>query len=329
MYQLINKAKGNKQDGFTIIELMVALTVLTLLALFAGRTYLNYIAAARDLKAANLVYEEARFLMERMVREVRQNGIDFEEYFSRNVLENANYGQAYCAYDLIFYDAGFDGDIFTTSDNESLGMRNEDLGYVAPLATPLQDELYLVNIAGNERTYLKRIERDVDGNLIGKVATIKLIGKDFGSDNVNSADPFNNGDAPDLTCEPDARENDGLIDTWHCDPDFPCTTDTPVNVGLNCDGYLHTVDDDGFVDISPNAINVVDLKFIITPADDPWKAYNVNEVQIQPHVTIQFTAQANPDIVATSDPTRIPSVTLTSTITTRNYDEIKSSCGRT
>ena len=315
--------------GFTIIELMVALTVLTLLSLGAARVYLNYTGTARDLKAANLVYEEARYLMERLVREVRQNGIDYEEYFNQNVLGGVLSGN-YCLYDQDFYSVGFDGQI-GTRDDESLGLRNPDNGNTAPLAGQLEQDLYLINISGNRRTYLTRYDREVDGEIIGKIGMLKLVGEDYGADGINAADPMGDG-APDLNCTPDAGENDGLVDSWRCANDFNCASQELIN-GL-CTGVGDLIVNDpldanhSFADISPNALNVVDLQFIITPEDDPWKAYKVNDVQIQPHITIKLTVQANPLLVATTNKERIPGITLTSTVTTRNYDEIKSSCGK-
>jgi hypothetical protein len=71
---------------------------------------------------------------------------------------------------------------------------------------------------------------------------------------------------------------------------------------------------------------VLDLKFMISPADDPWKAYNMNDVQMQPHITIQLSTRAHPVLVDTSNLQEPPSLTLTSTITMRNYDEINSDC---
>lgn len=329
--------------GFTILELMISLVILTMLALFGGRLYLNYTNVARDLKAANLVYEEARFLMERIVREVRQNAIDYEQYFNQNVMipyneitygESGSYGDNYCSYSSFFYD----------NNNESIGTRNIDQEFEYKTASeiddtnavnPVENELYLINISGDRRTMLTRVQKDVAGVDIGKVAMLKMVGKDFGDDNINGRDSYNGELLPShADCKPDDRESDGLIDTWYCDPDYPCTTDELIfNLSQDlCEGYTHLIvnnpvdPDHSFVDISPNAINIVDLKFMIAPEDDPWKAYNMNDVQIQPHITIQLTAEANSKLVDTSTDSNIPSITLTSTITTRNYDEINSDC---
>lgn len=337
--------RRSKQKGFTILELMVSLTILTLLSLFAGRIYINYQASARDLKAANLLYEEARFLMEKIVREVRQSGIDYEQYANQNILVPINggsYTDHYCNYSSFWYDSGPDGDPVTWQDNESTGRRNAELedeivnthGLFPQATRPVENELYLTNLAGDERTILTRVEKDVNGTTIGKVAMLKMIGKDFGDDHIDGRESYNGLQLHDVNCTPDDRENDGLIDTWHCHPDYPCKEDETTTSTSNpaCEGYTHlTVNnpadsDHSFVDISPNALNIVDLQFAVAPDDDPWKAYNINAVQIQPHVTIRLTAEANPVTVAVTNESRIPSITLTSTITTRNYDEIKSDC---
>lgn len=321
--------------GFTLIELMVSLMVLSLISLFSSRIYLNYTSSSRDIKAGNMVYEEARILMERIVREVRQNAIDYEEYFNQNVMIPLNgvgsYGNNYCAYSSFFY----------SNNGESIGRRNPDQEAAISAASldpaaakSVEGGLFLINISGNKRTFLTRIEEGPVGEEIGKVAMLKMIGKDFGEDGIDGRNSFNrnatNGfPIHNLSCTPDDRENDGLIDTWHCDPDYPCTENEPLVSAENplCDGFTHVADaDHGFVNISPDSLNIVDLKFMITPEDDPWKAYNMDNVQIQPHVTIQLTVEANPKLVDTSIPGPVPSITLTSTITSRNYSEINSDC---
>jgi prepilin-type N-terminal cleavage/methylation domain-containing protein len=327
---------NRRARGFTLIELMLSLTILTLLAIFGGRIYLNYTDASRDLKAGNLVYEEARFLMERLVREVRQNGIDYEQYYNQNIniqIDPAGgYADNYCTYSSFFYD----------NDNESIGSRNLDLeddiiniyGLEPEAVRPIEAELYLINMAGDKRTVLTRVVKDVEGETIGKVAMLKMVGRDFGDDHINGRESYNLDAGHDFECIPDDREGDGKIDSWHCDAGYPCDTKftTTSTSYFDCEGYTHKIVNDpldadhSFVDLSPNALNIINLQFIVSPQDDPWKAYNMNEVQIQPHVTIQMTAEANPKLVGAVTEKLIPSITLTSTVTTRNYNEINSDC---
>jgi len=328
--------------GFTLLELSISLVILAMIALFSGRLYINYTNSSRDFKAANLVYEETRFLMERIIREVRTGAIDYEEYFNQNVMipyvadtagDDGSYGDNYCSYSNFFYD----------NNGESIGSRNLTLKAAYLLSVPsieainsVENELYLINVGGDEKTIVKRVEKDVSGNgeLTGKVVMLNMIGQDFGDDGIDGNDSYNGlgGSLP--ACEPDNREHDGKIDSWHCDPDFPCIFDYEVESDTlsNCYGYKHVIvtdpadPDHSFLDISPNALDIVDLKFMIAPADDPWKAYNINDVQMQPHITIQLTAKAHPYLVDTRDFKQRPSITLTSTVTMRNYDEINSDC---
>ncbi len=342
---------NKKQRGFTIIELMVAISVLTIISLFGANIYLSYTQSARNLKANNLIYEEGRFLMEKIVKEIRRGGIDYEEYFNQsndglpgltspllevgvlpaNLGELGELGHNYCQYDRAFYTAGNDG-LMPSDDDESQGTLNP--GYLPAINTPLQENLYLINNAGDERTYFTRVERDVSGNTIGKIGMLKLIGRDFGTDGIDSLDSYNGEQPTDTDCRPDDRENDGLIDTWHCHPDFNCYREVDIN-GTDfpiCDGYAHVAINDvshvghSFEDISPNAINILDLNFVISPSEDPWKAYENNGVQNQPYITIQMTIEANPAVVSGLQDGRVPQITLNSTISTRNYGEIKSSC---
>jgi prepilin-type N-terminal cleavage/methylation domain-containing protein len=329
------------KKGFTIIELLIALTILTIIAIFSGRIYINYTGAARDLKAANLVYEEGRFLMERIVREIRSNAIDYEEYYNQNVT-GGNLAQNYCEYHKIFYEPGVDI-VLGTRDDESIGQRrtgefpaiSRDDGSGGWEADPIQDDLYLINVNGNQRTYIIRTEQDLDGDteMEGRISMVRLEGKDFGQDHIDSTDPENDGSGSGAAlCSADAGEKDGLIDTWHCLPEYPCITDAPISGSGLCEGDGHTIErnhsvpDYSFIDISPASLDIVNLKFIISPMDDPWKAYNDDSVQIQPHITIQMTVRANDLITDQLNTERKPSITLTSTVSARNYDQIRSSC---
>ncbi len=311
--------------GFTLIELIIALGILTMIGIFAGNLYLNYTANAKQLQAANTVYEEGRFLMEKIVREIRMNTIDYEEYFNQSTDPPGELGGNYCLYDQDFYTEGDDG-VMGTRDDESLGRRNPDNGHVAPLAEMIQGNLYLINPEGDRRTYISL----VDGN----IEISKLVGQDFGQDHINALDSYNGLKTSHPSCVPDDGEGDGLIDTWQCDPDYPCNREIEIEspTVFGCLGYGDRIVNDpddpdhSFVDFTPASIDIVDLKFILNPEDDPWKAYQVDEVQIQPYVTVQMTVAADPKQVTGINEASPPQVTLTSTITTRNVEEVVSSC---
>jgi prepilin-type N-terminal cleavage/methylation domain-containing protein len=340
--------RAQKPRGFTLIELMISITVLGLIMTIASNIYVNFFGSMRNLKAAGTIYNESRFLMERIVKEVRNGTIDYEEFYNQNqrrdllgdsydLTKNTTYGQDYCKYNLEFYDEGEDGQI-GTFDDEPKGELAFDALHA--LDSPIQDQLFLINMNGDERTYIKRIEeKDADGRVMGKIGMLKLVGKDFGIDHINSLDPdLDPSTTP--TCNPDPGENDGRIDTWLCEDGFNCdenvvTTKFCIEDECTfCTGVAgHIVvtdpanpDENSFVDITPASLDIVDLKFIVSPTDDPRKAFDTDEVQIQPHVTIKIVARANPAIAAQFRSGEVPDIVLESTVSARAMNEIITEC---
>ena len=57
---------------------MVATLILGVLVTAMANIYANVYNSIRNIRAANTVYEEARFTMERMFREIRNGTIDYE-----------------------------------------------------------------------------------------------------------------------------------------------------------------------------------------------------------------------------------------------------------
>ncbi len=327
----------NRKGGFTIAELLVATVILAIIITTAIVVYANFFNSIRNIKAANLVYEEARFTMERIVKEIRNGSIDYEEYYNQTanfplgIGLNKTYGQNYCEYSRQFYSPGPDGQ-YGTFDDESTGERNENAPI--PIDTPIQEKLYLIDSIGTHRTYIQRIQTTDDSNppnAIGKIAILKLDGKDYG---------LNKVDGGPAGCSRDQGEGDGLIDTWFCAKGFDCDKVTPPgDLGPGCsESYDIIVDDPGtlpddlydlenssFVDITPAALDIVSLKFFITPQEDPRKAYSNIDIQIQPHVTVKMIARANPSIAAEFRG-NVPDIVLESTISTRAQKEIITEC---
>ncbi|MBI5421632.1 prepilin-type N-terminal cleavage/methylation domain-containing protein [Candidatus Peregrinibacteria bacterium] len=334
--------------GFTLAEMLIATVILMILIGTAAATSANFFNSIRNIQAANVVYGEADFTMERIMKEIRSGTVDYEEYYNQSANffgteTNETYGQNYCQYSRQFYGPGPDGK-FGTFDDESTGVRRAD---AAPISTPIQNKLYLIDASGTRRTYFQRVEvtkTDANGKTvtIGKVGMLKLVGQDYGI-NHRKWNPSNN-----RLCR-DTGEGDGLVDSWICDAGFKCAKTTlnivdPVD-GHICNEELYTpIDSPGaldnvnpnldpagnagkssFVDITPDTIDVVSLEFIITPPDDPRKAYNENEVQLQPNVSVKIVARAAPEIAATFRG-NTPSIVLNSTVSARTTKEIITEC---
>ena len=281
--------------------------------------------------------------MERITKEIRNGTIDYEEYYNQNlfknrfpgsydVVKNSTYAQDYCQYSLQFYTPGNDGEI-GTADDVSTGKLAEGvtpaIGKIVDnvaVPDPVQSGLYLININGDHRTYIQRTEKTdpISKEKIGSIGLLKLVGEDYGIDHIDAS-----GDGP--ACKPDPGENDGRIDTWLCEDGFPCQSN---NVTVDaCTGRADTITydplkpaDNSFLDITPDSLDIVDLKFFVSPMDDPRKAYNTDEIQIQPSVTIRLTARANPRLAMQFENGKVPSIVLESTVSARAYNEIITEC---
>ena len=68
----------------------------------------------------------------------------------------------------------------------------------------------------------------------------------------------------------------------------------------------------GFLALSPDSINITDLKFFIFPLKDPVKVFEEDDIQFQPTVVIRMT---------TEDETGNVTLDLQTSLSTRIYDE--------
>lgn len=296
--------KRSHNAGVTLAELMISVTVLALIVTFSTGVYLNFFSSVRNVRAANLVYEEARFTMERIVKEIRNGTVDYEEYYNRN-LGGGSYGQNYCQYNRQFTTPGPDNE-YGTFDDINTGVS----AAASAISQPITDELYLINVNGDRRVYIKRIV----ANGIGRVGLLQLNGFDYGIDHAES-----DGGA----CPPDLGEKDGRIDYWLCADGFECDR---VPEGSPCVQQVDAITDDSFRPITPASLDVASLKFIVSPSDDPRKAYNVPALQAQPQVTVRLTARANAKLTNDARPEKQPDITLSSAVSARIYHEIVTEC---
>lgn len=74
------KTKFSRKNGFTLIELIVSLTIFTVFIGILGNSYVFISRAERDALETRKVYAEARSLMDQMVEEARLMAIDYDCY---------------------------------------------------------------------------------------------------------------------------------------------------------------------------------------------------------------------------------------------------------
>ena len=311
--------KKNINQGFTIIELLVVITLFTTVMLLTTGIYTRFSTAERKLKIQNELYEETRFVLERIVKEFREGTLDYEEYWNQtNTVLNTctpfpsrdeiygQYGQCYGDYANQFYAI----DINTGQNPKDATNLTEQLSKNAVSITGTldsdyeQEELYIINNSGNKKTLLRCVDCDGNPNNPGRLQILRLIGFDTGyNDTINAAN------------------NDGKIDTWLCAKDFTCNG--TLSDGTSSSPILAN-NSNGWMNYSPPTIDITNLKFFIAPLEDPHKAYNDNDssIQMQPHITIVITGQISQE-KAQGTPGKSPAITLQTTVSGRVFNEVK------
>ena len=185
-------------------------------------------------------------------------------------------------------------------------------------AKTAQRELYLISPDGRTKTIFARekIGIDKNGNSMYALSFLRMKGEDL-------------------------KGEDGVPDSFKCDDGFECTGDSGVNCkkgdypasranelnpdddafkAATCDNKENAFSKD-FVPISPFRVNIADLKFLISPAENPQYAFSENDEQMQPRVSIILTVEPNPEYM--SSKTLFKTITIEKTVSSRILTPIK------
>ena len=339
-----------KKSGFSLAEVLIASFLFVAVGLIAINVFVNVMKIQRRVSLENAIYEDARFLMERIAREVRRNTIDYEEYYNKQV-EQKDFGEHYGCYASRFYNPGDPADFGVTCSNgvqpsnpacivdkTSLDINtgqnpfagnilshkdaiaasafcdknfnnpiDPNCGDANQIPHQLQDQLYLIDSRGEEKTIFALKKNNIDGNGTLMLSMLQLKGEDTNNDNIM-----------------EKWKNCSNGNTYCCADGFSCTAKLESTLSANTIAELYN----GFVPISPSRSQVTSLKFLIAPLEDPRKAFGENtpDIQQQPHVTIVLTLEPS-GLALQNYSGDIPSITLQTTITSRVYNEVKSFFG--
>jgi prepilin-type N-terminal cleavage/methylation domain-containing protein len=318
--QMIKKIFSRK--GYTLIEILVAMSLFGTIMIIVGTSMANLYKIQRRQKALDSLYEESRFLAERVVKHIRNNTIDYSEYYLQARSLASRYGESPNDYENRFYsyvDAGggtfkryLNMGFFNTGADVSVA--NDNAADNALVDNYEQDELYLISGDGKTKTILKRMKNGIDDDESG--------GADDGSVNDTGLEYIFMG-----KMVTDDLDSDGVYDTWVAHPDYK-TTDSqvdcaaaPYKIWLNLGANSHCM---RFYSITPPLMEVKNLKFYISPLEDPRKAFaeDSKDIQIQPHVTIVLdtTLSSKKRIAMRGD--LDSAISLQTTISSRVYNNV-------
>ncbi len=80
MFLKTKNQKSKTNSGFTLIEMIVAITILAIIMLSIFWVYSNIINVNKRLELARALQENSRNITETVARDIRENGIDFWYY---------------------------------------------------------------------------------------------------------------------------------------------------------------------------------------------------------------------------------------------------------
>ncbi len=298
-----------KKSGFTLVELLIAIGISAVFISAASQVFGQIYLAQKKVEVSQSLYDESRFLMERLIKIMRENTIDYDRYFEEvgpdvgdcsdfdsrqtpasasNTNNQAN--RTELGYPTIFY--------WDTNDDE---IQDQNLGGVDLVSDPdpctiafsgTQTVLYLINA---NRTIRTLVQKNSDNRI--------EIQRQLGAD----------------------RNGDGIVDFWSSTVGDICQIEDPLSVGTfyNVSG---NESDESFCEIaheattiSPQIIFVDAITFNPTPDRDPFLSFRVTESRIHPSIFVSMeTSLNNPTRYNFSD-TDKPWILLQTTTSSRLF----------
>lgn len=316
---------SSKPKAVSIVELVIAMTIFLVL-ITSGLTMVSQVSkAAKKVEMEEYLTTEGQALLEKIAREIQVSAIDYEEYYSRYVLNASTYGEYYGEYHKQFFNPGYN--YSTPSANPQEGPETGGYGaycndgitaYPGPSTTsaivpcypfldtfdfevgahpftgdpsnsppnPETANALCEGASSNCSTQLLLHEVD-ELYLINKAGNRKII---IAKENGGTL-----ADAVSVVILSGTDTNgDSIYETWRCASRFTCTTDMrPVVTDLTNGDRT----DNNFIAYSPKNLSIEWIKFYISPIEDPFKGYNeistavFQSVQQQPRVTIVMNAK--------------------------------------
>ncbi len=93
--------------GFTLPELLVAVGVFAVVIAIIASFYVQTFRVTRKVNSQSQIYEDARYIMQKIKQEIHASAIDYDEYYNQNVVIG-NFGQNFGKYYSSFYNPGSD-----------------------------------------------------------------------------------------------------------------------------------------------------------------------------------------------------------------------------
>ncbi len=334
------------RKGFTLIEVLIAISLFVMVATIASNILINISNLEKKTNIQNVIYEDIRIAITQLSNFIETGTIDYEEYYSMNVIqrdpdEEKYYGLYNGIYSSRFYNPGLSSDDNPAnlgtecSDNDCNFIIQDTVDYpvgqnpydgspedasafcdntiILSSCVDLSntvDELYLIDKTGTKKTAIAR-KKIADGHY--SLAVLEMEGQDY--------------------------DQNGIVDLFSCTEDFNCDENLNVlenypfievlgntyGITLAKQSDLETpldIDTTQFIPISPLRLNITALSFTITPVENPYLAYNELNNLYHPSVTISITVDLS-ESEAFKYPGEFDAITFETTISAGVIGEIR------
>jgi prepilin-type N-terminal cleavage/methylation domain-containing protein len=331
-----------KRRAFSLVELLITLTIFAVVAVLCVRVLVNSMASAQRIQSQVYLYSEANALMDKLAAKIERSAVDYEAYYLRygydtpeTGWETANYG----LYGQAFYHPG-------ASDASPLpGPYSGIEGYKAlcadglsyypddcPTETPDYDDLDLntgahpfsgiddfsgyTDNTDYMNAFCEATGSTPDCNAWSETVMQELILINGAGDERTVYRPVAFGSTTGqytisvMGLTGTDSDYDGIVDDWVCMDDYTCTG--AGNVPVEAD----------FESITPSALNISSFYVYVAPFEDPYRAFAEEDVQIQPQVTIVMTVTLSDEY--SNRLGSVPTITIQRTVSTGVYAEIPS-----
>jgi len=330
------------RKGFTLIEVLIAISLFVMVATIASNILINISNLEKKTNIQNVIYEDIRIAITQLINFIEIGTIDYEEYYSMNVIqrdlnEEKYYGLYNGIYSSRFYNPGLSGGALGTvcsnpdcnfiiqdTVDYPVGQNSYDGIYEASAfcdekiianscnaISNTVDELYLIDKTGTKKTAIAR-KKIADGHY--SLAVLEMEGQDY--------------------------DQNGIVDLFSCTEDFACESDVNIlkkypfidaaantyGITLAKQSDLETpldIDTTQFIPISPLRLNITALSFTINPVENPYLAYNELNNLYHPSVTISITVDLS-ESEAFKYPGEFDAITFETTISAGVIGEIRS-----
>ena len=335
----------SKKSAFTLVEILVAISIFITLMGTVTAIYFSMQKSQLRIKMSSNLYDETRFLMESLAKEIRGSYIDYEEFYNQNNSKTDRDGRAIegscelnCENSKMGGNCSLDDDI----DGDAMGIDLTDKNFNCSGIKYNTDELFgeigrcygayarnFYEPLGSKKGICSRDMRatgGADGNDFENalashqnqnlyLISLNRMERTFFrfSDNALKKLKLICCETSDTNgCSGLDGNNNEICEQWGPDPDFTSGASVPSKAI-----------EDHFVDITSSDISIADLDFYIYPRKDPYLAFKDHAVKYHPFVRI--TIQAFSRTYADHFPNEaVPSISLSTTISVRSYSNIPS-----